>query len=481
MNKKTVLLLIILCGCFLTCNQGIKVEQPPVAESTPESQPDSTLQKLLERYDDLCKETEALMGKKFKQTVPIEPQELDDFMDYVQEQLDELYPEDLARKESMSLAKIGVLPDNYNLREALAELMKTQAGAYYEPEQKKIFILMSDLPAAMLEPILVHELTHALQDQYYDLGKLMSQAIDFPEDKSNALSFLVEGQATYTMVLYALKQHGMDPGTIDPKILKQVFWMQREMDRATMLAQNDMVKTAFGEDAKEIMEAMDSLKDVPNYLFRTLHDPYLKGAYTVFQIVSQDKNILDKLFKQELPDSTEQMLHPTQRLLEARDYPIGLELPPVADLLGATWQDCYTDVFGELGFSILFEDYLDDKSEIKAIITGWDGDQYLTCANRENQELILLWATTWDTAKDAQQFFKAYQNLLRKKYTKGDAIDKGDNIFVWKMSDGAIATCEIKDKDVVIVEAPEEIAAQLRERLFKTQKVLNVNEQEDSK
>ena len=55
--------------------------------------------------------------------------------------------------------------------------------------------------------MLVHELTHALQDQYYDLEKLIKQADN--TDKETAIKYLVEGEATYVMTIAQLEKMGM--------------------------------------------------------------------------------------------------------------------------------------------------------------------------------------------------------------------------------------------------------------------------------
>src|SRR6185369_3555626 len=48
----------------------------------------------------------------------------------------------------------------------------------------------------------VHEFTHALQDQYFDLNKLLSPDIENDPDQSLAVTSLVEGDATASMTLY---------------------------------------------------------------------------------------------------------------------------------------------------------------------------------------------------------------------------------------------------------------------------------------
>ena len=48
----------------------------------------------------------------------------------------------------------------------------------------------------------VHEFTHALQDQYFDLNTLLSPQVEDNPDQALAVTSLVEGDATASMTLY---------------------------------------------------------------------------------------------------------------------------------------------------------------------------------------------------------------------------------------------------------------------------------------
>jgi hypothetical protein len=449
------------------CTFGLMAEDPP-----PKPEPKKDIDKVLAMIDKLAKETELLTDKKLKEKVPAEPQAIEDFKKYLQQQLDEALPPDKATRQSIAMAKIGLLPEGYDTRKALMDLLKSNAGAHYDPDRKKVFILMCNLPIDQLKPMIVHEYTHAIQDQYYDLKKLLGQAINLNEDKATAIAFLVEGHATYIMTLYSFKMMGMDPAQLDPAIIKQSFQVMNSIGRDTLIEQNELMAKNLGESGKEIADAMKELKTTPDYLFWGLTAPYIKGAYSMSQILTQDKNLIDKLFK-ELPDSTEQMLHPQKRLIEKRDYPIELTLPEFSKVLGKSWEKVYSDVLGEFNFNILFESFLDKNEKISRITTGWDGDRYAVYRNPDSGKKALFWATTWDTEKDAQEFFEAYPRIIQKKYPKGSAKSNQDTLFTWELPSKEIAGCEIKGKDVIIFECPPESESQVRTLLFDTNKTLD--------
>src|SRR5207302_11392384 len=74
-----------------------------------------------------------------------------------------------------SMKKLGFLPRDCNLREFLVKSNGQNVAGYYDEETKTISLLNWVSPDQQ-GPILAHELTHALQDQNYDLTKWMKAA-----------------------------------------------------------------------------------------------------------------------------------------------------------------------------------------------------------------------------------------------------------------------------------------------------------------
>jgi hypothetical protein len=82
-----------------------------------------------------------------------------------------------------------------------------QAGGSYDPKAKKFFLVMVPSSDLMLDTITAHELTHALQDQHFDLQAYYAskdkQQRPLGDDALHARRFIVEGEATLTMLVYA--------------------------------------------------------------------------------------------------------------------------------------------------------------------------------------------------------------------------------------------------------------------------------------
>src|SRR5262249_15825381 len=67
--------------------------------------------------------------------------------------------------------KFGLLPREFNLHEFLIKLRAEQVAGYYDEKTKTTNPLDWNDPE-LQRPVMAHELTHALQDQSFDLEKM---------------------------------------------------------------------------------------------------------------------------------------------------------------------------------------------------------------------------------------------------------------------------------------------------------------------
>src|ERR1035437_8185572 len=78
-------------------------------------------------------------------------------------------PEDL-RAEELTLKKFGLVPADFDLAKSTIDLLTEQAAAFYDYDKKKLFIT-DTTSAETQEPVLTHEIAHAIADQSYNLAK----------------------------------------------------------------------------------------------------------------------------------------------------------------------------------------------------------------------------------------------------------------------------------------------------------------------
>lgn len=94
--------------------------------------------------------------------------------------------------------------DRSATRRALALAHRSAAGepeAFYSYRRRAVFLRQGRPVDAYARVVLVHELTHALQDQAFDLAT-MSRAAAADPDRARALSALAEGDATRIELAY---------------------------------------------------------------------------------------------------------------------------------------------------------------------------------------------------------------------------------------------------------------------------------------
>src|SRR5208337_5695566 len=86
------------------------------------------------------------------------------------------------------------------------DLLTEQAAAFYDYDRKKLFITEST-PSENQEPVLAHELSHALADQSFNLAKFIHQGRS-SDDGATARLAVMEGQATWLMSEFLARKNG---------------------------------------------------------------------------------------------------------------------------------------------------------------------------------------------------------------------------------------------------------------------------------
>src|ERR1035438_157767 len=105
-------------------------------------------------------------------------------------------PEDL-RAEELTLKKFGLVPPDFDLARNTIDLLTEQAAAFYDYAKKKLFV--TDTAASETqEPVLSHEIAHAIADQNYNLSKFIKAGRN-SDDGATARLAVMEGQATWLM------------------------------------------------------------------------------------------------------------------------------------------------------------------------------------------------------------------------------------------------------------------------------------------
>lgn len=423
---RALLLALLLIGCRESREPKEKKEpqtgsaQPAdpwvtadaAAEAKPPETPEQRKQRAeaaLGRVDAMQPKLAKLRGLPFDHPVPTAYQTAEDFKAFLRREIAKDLPPEKSAKISAAYYHIGLLQKPLDLATAFEQTMASQAAAYYDPAAKKFFMVMVPDSDVMLDTISAHELTHGLQDQRFDLQKLMAPKPPLSDDELVARQFLVEGDATFTMFLFlaaeATKSDAAKAMMVN--VLRGQIEQFAQMDLA---AYGQMMKdqaAAFKDMDPELKKSMEAMDQLPPVVIGPLLDAYMKGALVV--LTGYDKGgwpMVDALYKNP-PESSEQVLHPATKLFPTRDRPKKVALPKLEG------DELTSNVMGEILWRIYFSLWVPDKANEAS--EGWGGDRY-TVVKRADGTLVGYLATVWDTVDDATQFAAAYEASLAKRF-----------------------------------------------------------------
>lgn len=296
----------------------------------------------------------------------------------LREQFDADYPIADRQADNLSLRALGLLEEGQDYADLQLELLSAQVIGFYDDVEKRMVVVSDGGVDALAKITYAHEYTHALQDAEFGLDALGIDE-DGQEDRALARLALVEGDATLTMLLWAL-----EPGSLTPDELRQL--------PATPLPDTS---------------------GIPDWMLALLEFPYTTGADFVGQLYSEGGfAAVDEAYA-DPPDSTEQVIHAEK--YAAREEPMAVELPDPAAALqevgGCCWEVVESTPMGE-AFIGIWLDALGSESS-SAAAAGWGGDR-LVVAGGPDGEFALVWRLAWDSAADADEFATAYREAQQQ-------------------------------------------------------------------
>lgn len=346
-----------------------KLAAPPLA---PKPEEQAKLRRQVEE------QTSEIRGLPFKHPVDYKMIARNELRALLVGKVKEQYSEQEIRDYSRSLAALGLVPEGTDLMEAIVSLYDEQVAAFYLPEERALYTFKDMAWTTGLDKMLLsHELTHALQDQNFDLTTFALKTKD-NDDLALANAALIEGDATLEMTLW-YAQH-TDPGHILG-------------DVAAMLKQN-----------------VTKLREAPPYLREMLLFPYQEGQTFVMTLYRDGGTAaLDAAFRKP-PRSTQQILHPEKFLTERHD-PVAVEVPPVES---PGWRLIGNNVLGEFGIRSLLGREL-SAWEAQLVAQGWRGDRYHAYEQGKAGPTAVVWVTIWNDEQGAGEFEDAYNRLDKKR------------------------------------------------------------------
>jgi hypothetical protein len=329
-----------------------------------EAQSDETIQALA---SELVPTVEDAVRLRFRDAPVIAVRSRDAVQAYLEAKLDSELPPEVLEGIEVAYRLFRLIPDTLDLNALLLALYTEQVVGYFDPDSSTLYVV-EGAEATELRMVLVHELVHALQDQYVAISDLLDP--EAGNDRRSAAQAVLEGQAT----LVSLKAMLPD----------------RDLTAMPELWQN------FRPAIKQQYELMPVFSTAPVILQEVLIFPYLGGADFVRWFEGTYPDTIP--FGPRLPQSTEQVLHPDRY----RDEDVPIDLVFVDDPT-----PFYSDELGEFETRVLLGVLTESESMGRAGAMAWGGDQYAVYRDATGDALV--WWSVWDTERAADRFASVLQ------------------------------------------------------------------------
>ena len=314
-------------------------------------------------------------GVAFRAPVPLNYLDSAGLEGYLRELVEVEYPREQAEADARTLIAFDMLEPGTDLRVVRTRLLLDNVVGFYDdrPGHKRLFAVTD---TQRLTPtnriVMVHELRHALQDQYADLHGILPKSIGDFDDRRIAFMSVLEGDATLVMVRY----------------LQELF--------------------PFGDALTDATLPVPPIEGAPPVLRDQLVRPYVDGLALARTFYERGGWAALRDAWSRPPRSTEQVLHPEKLFAGEQPQEVAIPWSPLGGRVLAE------GVLGEmLAGTLLGGDGL--------ATAGWGGDLYRSWDLGGGT--LLVWRAAWDTPSDEAEFREALR--VRFEASHGPSVQKG--------------------------------------------------------
>ena len=332
-------------------------------------------------YDTIEKQVQDIRGLQARKPVPRQFITTTELKQLLTDQFDKDAPPAYVAANERLYKALGLIPADASLKTQTLDLLGGGVVAFYDNEAGKLYVTSKTGNAGGPEKFYFsHEYDHALQDQNFTVFKDQKGVLD-QTDRLLARQAVYEGDATLLMTQWAA-------GNLTPAELAEVIAGSADPEVQAVLAR------------------------APKILSEPLQFPYTTGFGFINQVNGAGGwQAVDGLYAN-MPQSTEQILHPEK--YQAHEAPVPVALP--ADLttkLGSGWSIGMQDTFGELQTGVWLKEGGVEATAADAAAAGWGGDR-LAVLDGPNDAWAVVMETVWDTDADATAFDAAATTALSK-------------------------------------------------------------------
>ncbi|HKN00220.1 MAG TPA: hypothetical protein VJX23_06860 [Candidatus Binataceae bacterium] len=330
----------------------------------------------------------------FTKPVPLVIEDRNEAEDQMEADLARDYSDDQLRADGLAGAMLGLYPAGMDLKAESLKLLRNQVAGFYDPRSQQMVMVSGAAELGFLfsavefvaqrdaagEMVLAHELTHALQDQHFDLNKKLDE-VKNNDDRGLAFKCVAEGDATIAGLAYVAGT--MDAATLD-----------------NLLAHLGDISGAFAAEAPGTPEGL-SVPLIFQYSdgVRFVAEAYRRGGWKA----------VDALYGNP-PLSTQQIIHPADYFDHPKP-PVDVEVHGY-DHAMASWKKVDDDTYGELLLRVILQRNLGKDAREVALAQRWSGDQMIIL--QSGREISVIWMVAFADDASARKFAAAYASILDK-------------------------------------------------------------------
>jgi hypothetical protein len=379
-------------------------ENPPNAPPEAEGRANA---EFLQAADEVMAEMSKLLSLPIREPLKRSVRSREEIRQFLIRQMREDKDDAKRYADQKALEALGLIPKGYPLDQKLIALLTEQIAGLYDPKQREFFIADWTQPAEQ-RLIMAHELTHALQDQYFHVEK-WEEEVKANDDAQLARESVLEGSAMVAMIDYLLRSTGKSSRDIqdfDPSLLVGDVNDSPELAEAPLVIQDEIVF------------------------------PYIPGAAFVQRALRAWNGWPDlhRMFENP-PASTQQILHPD--LYFRGVMPAKVDLTPLTNVVPRAWKKLDENVMGEFALKEILKQFL-GKEQADAISPSWAGDRYAIYQRESSMQTLLLIRLKLAGEAEATRFFEAYAKLLEKKDGTPTTESRRQNLFSFNTPEGGV-------------------------------------------
>ena len=348
-----------------------------------------------------------------------------EFSARVAETIAEDLDEDELAIDSRYLALLGMLPEGTDLYGLLIDLYAEQVAGFYDGDESELVVPAAPDGFTPLQRVtVVHELVHALTDQYFDFNEEYTTLIDEGNgDDTSAYLAVIEGDAQRASFVYLESLSPFDAIQVATEAL-----------------------------------AIDStvFDSTPAWIQDDLLFPYRQGLTFTDSVLGAgglagiDETYIDP------PTTTEQILDYDKFV--AGEGP--LDLPPAATELSG-WDIHDEASFGEWGLRLILGESL-LPGEATQAAAGWGNDRYTVYARGDDVAIVLHYIG--DAERDAEELADAFIAHIGTSMNAGLPVESGGGLLYDQGSDYVFLD-RVDDQVFFIASTDKSAGADLRAQL----------------